>query len=314
VKPRSHPPTYKEVPANSSAGLDRNLYQINFALLYYTILATYSLRVFTMTSEAEMRSRRDSWPPTQVRLEPTRSTKSNPLPSLDDIDNDPLTYFLTPTPLLDGGDDDEYFDDALFDFDAGIEDASAPRLFVRSVSPSTLDGLRKPGLRPMSPDSSSEISESNNEDDDDDDEEEYISFSPNKNGLLSLRDLFTNSRTSSRPKKPAFNQSTNNALLSPVALSSSPKLRGRSRGRGRHGASSRGHSATRRPGHLWREPSPDVWSIEEETEEEMMSEVGSSFGAHSDTSDDEDVEGEKRKEKKTKPTKKVRFVLPAVEV
>ncbi|KAF4992782.1 hypothetical protein FGRMN_6935 [Fusarium graminum] len=268
-----------------------------------------------MPTESEMLSRRDSWPPTQMRLEPTRSTKSNPLPSLDHIDDDPLTYFLTPTPLLDGGDDDDYFDDSLLDFDAGIEDASAPRLFVRSVSPSTLDGLRKPGLRPMSPDSSSEISESNNEDDDDDDED-YISFSPNKHGLLSLRDLFTNSRTTSRPKKPLFNQSANNTLLSPVALSSSPKLRGRSRGRGRHGASSRGHSATRRPGHLWREPSPDVWSIEEETEEEMMSEIGSSVGAHSDISDDDDdddVKGEKPK-KKTKSIKKVRFVLPGEEI
>ncbi|KAJ4263134.1 hypothetical protein NW762_006756 [Fusarium torreyae] len=264
-----------------------------------------------MPTESEMRSRRDSWPPTQMRLKPTVSTKSDPLPSLDDIDDDPLTYFLTPAPLL----DDDDMGDAMFDFDAGIEDASSPRLFVRSVSPSTLDGLRKPGLRPMSPDTSSEISESNNEDEDDDDEEDYISFSPNKHGLLSLRDLFANSRPPVRPKSPAFNQTSNNGLLSPTALSSSPKLRGRSRGRGRHGASSRGHSATRRQGQLWRQPSPDVWSIEEETEEEMMSEMGSSVGAHSDTSDDDDdVEAEKRKGKKAKSNKKVRFVLPAKEV
>ncbi|KAK2678237.1 hypothetical protein RAB80_006977 [Fusarium oxysporum f. sp. vasinfectum] len=247
-----------------------------------------------MPTESEMRSRRDSWPPTQMRLKPTISTKNRPLPSLDDIDDDPLTYFLTPAPLL----DDDDMDDVLLDFDAGIEDASSPRPFVRSVSPSTLDGLRKPGLRPMSPDTSSEISD----------------FSPSKHGgLLSLRDLFANSRPAVRPKSPAFNQSTNNSLLSPTALSSSPKLRGRSRGRGRHGASSRGHSATRRPGQLWREPSPDVWSIEEETEEEMMSEVGSSVGAHSDTSDDE-AESERRKGKKAKSNKKVRFVLPAQEV
>jgi hypothetical protein len=48
-------------------------------------------------------------------------------------------------------------------------------------------------------------------------------------------------------------------------------------------------------------------------EEEMMSEIGSSVGAHSDTSDDDDDvegEGEKRKGKKTKSIKKVRFVLP----
>ena len=76
--------------------------------------------------------------------------------------------------------------------------------------------------------------------DDDDEEEEYISFSPNKHGLLSLRDLFINSRPPVRPKTPAFNQTANNTLLSPNTLSSSPKLRGRSRGRGRRGASSRG--------------------------------------------------------------------------
>ncbi|KAF4451872.1 hypothetical protein F53441_5191 [Fusarium austroafricanum] len=265
-----------------------------------------------MPTGTEMRSRRDSWPPTQMRLKPTVSTKNQPLPSLDDIDDDPLTYFLTPAPLL----DDDDMDDILLDFDAGIEDASSPRPFVRSVSPSTLDGLRKPGLRPMSPDTGSEISESNNEDEDDEEEENYITFSPNKHGgLLSLRDLFANSRPPVRPKSPAFNQTTNNTLLSPNALSSSPKLRGRSRGRGRRGASSRGHSAARRPGQLWREPSPDVWSIEEETEEEMMSENGSSVGARSDTSDDDgDDEGERRKGKKAKSNKKVRFVLPAQEV
>ncbi|KAF5017796.1 hypothetical protein F66182_10247 [Fusarium sp. NRRL 66182] len=261
-----------------------------------------------MPTESEMRSRRDSWPPTQMRLQPTISTKTNPLPPLDDIDDDPLTYFLTPAPLL----EDDDLEDVMFDFDAGIEDSSSSRPIIRSVSPSTLDGLRKPGLRPMSPDTSSEISESNDEDDD----EDYISFSPSKHGLLSLRDLFVNSRPPVRPKSPAFDQSSNNALLSPAALSSSPHLRGRSRGRGRRGASSRSYSATRRPGQLWREPSPDVWSIEEETEEEMMSEMGSSVGARSDTSDDDDdVKGEKRKGKKfSKSNKKVRFVLPAEEV
>ncbi|KAI8655891.1 Hypothetical protein NCS54_01257100 [Fusarium falciforme] len=260
-----------------------------------------------MPTESEMRSRRDSWPPTQVRLKPTVSTKDDPLPSLDDIDDDPLTYFLTPAPNM----DDDDLDQVMMDFDAGIEDASQPRPIVRSVSPSTLDGLRKPGLRPISPDTSSDISTSNNEDEDDDDEE-YISFSPSKHGLLSLQDIFANSRPPVRPKSPAFNQSSNTTLLSPASFSNS-QLRGRARGRGRHGASSRNLTARRRAaagGQLWREPSPDVWSIEEETEEEMMSDMGSSVAAPSDVGDDE-VEGEGKRA--MKPKKKVRFMLPARE-
>ncbi|KAM5356430.1 hypothetical protein ACJ41O_003076 [Fusarium nematophilum] len=266
-----------------------------------------------MPTESEMRSRRDSWPPTQMRLKPTVSTKDDPLPSLDDIDDDPLTYFLTPAPHI----DDDDLDDAMMDFDAGIEDASHPRPIVRSVSPSTLDGLRKPGLRPISPDTSSEISTSNNEeeedeyDDDDDDQEDYISFSPNKHGLLSLQDIFANSRPPVRPKSPAFGQSSNNTssnnggLLSP----GSQQLRGRSRGRNGRQQTARSLSARRRPGQLWREPSPDVWSIEEETEEELMSDLGSSVGARSDV---DDVDEASRKGKKAaKPKKKVRFMLPA---
>ncbi|KAF4975366.1 hypothetical protein FZEAL_7837 [Fusarium zealandicum] len=264
-----------------------------------------------MPTGSEMRSRRDSWPPTLMRLKPTVSTKDEPLPSLDNIDDDPLTYFLTPAPYM----DDDDLDGIMMDFDAGIEDSSQPRAFIRSVSPSTLDGLRKPGLRPISPDTSSEISGSNNEedDDDDDDEEDYISFSPSKHGLLSLRDIFANSHPPMRPKSPAFNQSSNPVLLSPASFSS-PKLRGRGRGRGRHGASSRNVSTRQRPGQLWREPSPDVWSIEEETEEELMTDVGSSVASQSDIGDDDDNVEEKPKVKKaSKPKKKVRFMLPAKE-
>ena len=247
-----------------------------------------------MPTESEVRSRRDSWPPTQVRLKPTVSTKDEPLPSLDDIDEDPLTYFLTPAPDF----DDDDVDQAMLDFDAGIEDSSYPNDVVRSVSPSTLDGLRKPGLRSVSPDTSSEIGTT-----DDDDEEDYIRFSPSHHGLLSLHDLFLNSARS-RPKSPAFGQSSN-TLLSP----SSPQLRGRARGGGRNGQSRNG-STRHRPSQLWREPSPDVWSIEEETEEELMSDLGSSVGARSDIGDpDENKENGGVRVSKSK--KKVRFVLPA---
>lgn len=235
-----------------------------------------------MPTNSEMRSRRDSWPPTQVRLKPTVSTKNNPLPSLDNIDEDPLTYFLTPAP-------DDDIDQEMMDFDAGIEDSKHPREVVRSVSPSTLDGLRKPGLRPLSPDSGSEIATT------DDDDEDYIRFSPNKHGLLSLQDLFAQG-TADRPNSPLFGESTNYHLAP-----TSPQPRGRTPGRG-------GLSARRRAGQLWREPSPDVWSIEEETEEELMSDKGSSVAARSDV-DENDVHGGGVKLFKKK--KRVRFVLPA---
>lgn len=255
-----------------------------------------------MPTEFEMRSRRDSWPPTQMRLKPTISTNKKPLPSLEDIDSDPLTYFLTPAPYM----DDDDLDDMMMDFDAGIEDDSHPQFDIRSVSPSTLDGLRKPGLRPMSPDTCSEASTPNNEEEDD--YEEYYSFSPSKHGLISLRDMFANSRPPLRPKSPAFGNSNNHTLLSPPS-SPGPQLRGRSRGRGRHAAVPRSSSALRRPGQLWREPSPDVWSIEEETEEALMSDIGSSVAAGSDDEETAPVRG-----KTWKPKKKVRFVLPAEEV
>ncbi|KAM5344955.1 hypothetical protein ACJ41O_010817 [Fusarium nematophilum] len=230
-----------------------------------------------------------------MRLKPIVSTKDDPLPSLDDINNNPLTYFLTPAPHI----DDDDLNEAIIDFNAGIEDASYPRPIIRSVSLSTLNGLHKPSLRPTSLDTSSEISTSNNEDDDkdynddDDDQEDYINFSLNKHGLLSLQDIFTNSRPPIRPKSPAFSQSANNNSSSNGGLLSpgSQQLRGRSRGRGRHSATARS-------------------SIEEETEEELISDLGSSVGARSDINDDE---GSRKGKKAAKPKKKVRFMLPAKE-
>lgn len=248
-----------------------------------------------MPTDSEMRSRRDSWPPTQVRLRPTVSTKNGPLPSLDDIDADPLTYFLTPAPDM-----DDDMDHDMMDFDAGIEDSKRPREVIRSVSPSTLDGLRKPGLRPVSPDSFLEIVTP-----DEEDGEDYIRFTPGPNGLLSLQDLFMTS-IRPRPKSPSTN-----GHLSPA----SSQIRGRPRGRGRHGQSRTSH---RRPGMVWREPSPDVWSISEETEEEllmsdMMSDVGSSVACPSDIGDNDDENGGRGGVRLGKPKKKVRFVLPAKE-
>ncbi|KAK1594003.1 uncharacterized protein LY79DRAFT_578926 [Colletotrichum navitas] len=241
---------------------------------------------------------RDSWPPTLVRLAPTTPKE---YPSLDDIDEDPLTYFLTPAPDL----EDEDEDANMMDFDAGIEDNS-PREIVRSVSPSALDGLNKAkGGRksPPVPDLSDLATP-----DTDEEEEDYIRFAPQGFMVpLSLRDLAVDGVKSKVRPRPS------GALLSP---SSFPAGRGkapvRPGGRGRQRSVSFRHQ---RPQHVWREPSPDVWSIEEETEEELVSEMGSSIGAMSDVGDAEDV-AETRMNKDVeaaKPKKKVRFLLPAME-
>ncbi|TFA99828.1 hypothetical protein CCMA1212_008072 [Trichoderma ghanense] len=254
-------------------------------------------------------SRLESWPPTQLRLSPAMSIKkrpdaaAEPRPLLEDIDDNPLTYFLTPIPADDDNADiDEMdLDDVdLMDFDAGIEDASQPCEAVRSVSPSSLEGLRKPdgGARPASPEYDSDALTT-----DDDDDEDYIRFSPSSpsSSMLSpLRDLAVEGLRF-RAKSPMFGLA-NDTFLYPGSMSvpapSSSGRRGRgrtnSRGSTRHHMQTRSLSARVRDNHLWREPSPDVWSIEEETEEELMSDAG--------------VDG-----KAAKPKKKVRFVLPEKE-
>ncbi|KAK1969753.1 hypothetical protein LZ32DRAFT_625414 [Colletotrichum eremochloae] len=241
---------------------------------------------------------RDSWPPTLVRLAPTTPKE---YPSLDDIDEDPLTYFLTPAPDLEDHDEDVN----MMNFDAGIEDNS-PREIVRSVSPSTLDGLSKakggrksppvPGLSDLAtPDT-------------DEEEEDYIRFAPQGFTVpFSLRDFAIDG------VKSKVRSKSSGALLSPSSFSPGRgKATVRPGGRGRQRSVSFRHQ---RPQHVWREPSPDVWSIEEETEEELVSEMGSSTDAVSDIGDMEDVlETRMNKDvEAAKPRKKVRFLLPAME-
>lgn len=230
-----------------------------------------------MPTESETRSRRDSWPPTQVHMKSAVTKYQEPRPLLEiDDDDDPLTYFLTPTPIFE--DEDE-----CMGFDAGIEDPNQPHDIVRSVSPSTLDGLSKD--RSMSPFSDSDMTSP-----DEDEEEDYIRFSPSSPTFQSFRDS-----VELRPANPIFNRSTN-GLLSPP---SSPKPRGR-RGRPR--------SPRSRPAHLWRQPSPDVWSIEEETEEEMSEVAVEVKAGILKGGNDKGLDG-----KAAKPLKKVRFVLPGDE-
>lgn len=208
-------------------------------------------------------------------------------PSLEDIDEDPLTYFLTPAHEFEAEDVD------MMDFDAGIE-SNNPREIVRSVSPSSLDALNKSRGRksPPVPDLSDLATP------EEEDEEDYIRFAPHGFSVsFSLRDFTVDGAKSKRSKTHS------DALLSP-----SPPTRGRAPMR--PGGRGRQHSACfrHRQQHVWREPSPDVWSIEEETEEELLSEIDSSIGIVSDKEEDgnmgKDVEA-------AKPKKKVRFLLPA---
>ncbi|ODA78963.1 hypothetical protein RJ55_04553 [Drechmeria coniospora] len=227
---------------------------------------------------------RDSWPPTQVRLVPSTSRKhrgsSRSTHALEDIDDNPLTYFLTPTPTNDG----EAADDDM-DFDAGIEDAhSGSRELVRSVSPSTLDGFGKPDARAASPDLDSDGLTTDDDDDGDDGEEEYIRFTPGGSSRLSsLRNMAIDG-LKVRTRSPDLGGSA-------ASFPSPSWARGRS-------------SARPRPSRLWREPSPDVWSIEEETEEEMMGEKGASAT---------EKEAAAVQEMAAKPKKRVRFLLPSMD-
>ncbi|KAI1319175.1 hypothetical protein F5Y16DRAFT_103762 [Xylariaceae sp. FL0255] len=242
--------------------------------------------------------RRQTWPLSQVlplspsRFPPALEEDSDGM-FTDEDDNEfspnresPLKYFLTPaTP----GDEELEFD---FDFDAGIEDSNCPRENVRSISPSTLDGLKK--YKPRSKIGDCAIL------DDDDDDEDYIRFTPHKNLPYGLDDYLDHSRHGS----PEGQLSPNSFHVgSPKGqLSNKHFMPPR-----RHSFRGRPRSLTLTRRHSWREPSPDVWSIEEEPEKKTMSEMGLSM---------EDLED--GQEKKTlpidipaaKPRKRVRFLLP----
>ncbi|PHH58934.1 hypothetical protein CDD81_4073 [Ophiocordyceps australis] len=247
-----------------------------------------------MPSQSVSWSRRDSWPPTQVRLAPTLVKFRSDRPLLDNIDDNPLTYFLTPTPEhdVDAAQDED------MDFDAGIEDTNHPPKIVRSVSPSSLGGLNR---HFRSPCASPDLESDGPATDDDDDDDEYIRFSPSSpSSLSSLRNMAIDG-IRLRTLSPVFGHRPRR--LSMMASYPAPQLRGRTDARVQR-VQTRSVSSTPRPGRLWREPSQDVWSIAEETEEEMMDE-----GSATAVKD----EADRSKATATKPKKRVRFSLPATE-
>ncbi|KAL3424958.1 hypothetical protein PVAG01_04239 [Phlyctema vagabunda] len=170
--------------------------------------------------------RHESWPPTIIRLQDEEEHVEN-------IDEDPFSFFLTP----------EDFDEDMEDFSAGIE-SDTPDPEVRTVSPSSLQRAQA-------------------EEDDD------VSF-----GVampLSLRD-FTNAHAKRRQREEehriprverpriinANPKSSLKARRGRANVRLTPLRSGRTRGQTR--------SLSARRAQSWREPSPDIWSIEEELE------------------------------------------------
>lgn len=259
-----------------------------------------------------------------MRLRPSIEQDDVEIDDLDlsYIDDDPLNYFLTPAPSSQDDDVD------MFDFDAGIENTKQPAPIVRSISPSKLDsGFRLP-LRPPSPPkifgSPSSVPDLDMAPTPDEVDETYLQYGPSPTRPISpfslpftLKD-FASARAKPQREKPV--RSASSTLLSPSAsLGTFPRGRGTSRPGprplGAAGMQRRTRTWSGRVSpHAWRVPSPDVWSIEEETEEELHCEW---FGGYmSDASGEERHTGGPKPIdiKAAKPKKKVRFVLPAQDI
>ena len=214
--------------------------------------------------------RRDSWPPTIIHLhEPATSERS------DAIDDNPFAFFLT-TPE----DIDDLFDGD--ELDAGIETPDSSRSPVREVSPSSLQRAS--------------VSSDEDAGDEDDGEEENYDF-----GLampLSLKDFTMrhNSGRKSRAEKRKEDGLLGLGITLPLTTTSTSKqhtsnsIRGRPQARivpartsSSSSSSSRGRGQTRslsnRRKNSWLEPSPEIFSIEEEKENEMEKETWMSASA-----------------------------------
>lgn len=178
--------------------------------------------------------RRDSWPPTIIRL---RSVEEE---NLDNIDDDPISFFLTSPEDLDSFLDDE-------DLSAGIEtpDSHTP---VREVSPSDLQRV------PL---------------EEDDDENAVFGLAmPMTLKDFTAKHISTSgrkSRAGTRPEDALTGLGINNMNIPEFsATRGRPKVRLTPVRSGRGRGQTRSLSA-RRP-QSWREPSPDIWTIAEERE------------------------------------------------
>jgi hypothetical protein len=176
--------------------------------------------------------RRDSWPPTIIRI------RDEEPEDLDNIDENPISFFLTSPEDI-----DEFLDDE--DLSAGIETPEFSNSPVREVSPSSLQ------RHPL-------------EDDKDEDEDFGFGFAM----PMSLKD-FSAKHTSGR-KSRAGQRSEDELKGLGIKIPEFSATRGRPKVRLTPSRSGRGRGQTRslsaRRPQSWREPSPDIFTIKEERE------------------------------------------------
>ncbi|RDL30132.1 uncharacterized protein BP5553_10410 [Venustampulla echinocandica] len=192
--------------------------------------------------------RRDSWPPTVLRLHDEDHDDEDF--DLSDMDENPFSFFLTSPEDLDDSDED---------LSAGIETSSSFKPTIREVSPSSLQRVPLP--------------ESSSDEDDD----------PALEMPLTLR-TFTLLHTSGRKSRTGHHKSLGTGLG--ISIPENVALRGRSRvklsptrsGHGRGSGRTRARSLGARRPQSWRLPSPDIWSIEEEREDDAGNEGTSNGG------------------------------------
>ncbi|KAH8672065.1 hypothetical protein BGZ60DRAFT_26587 [Tricladium varicosporioides] len=223
--------------------------------------------------------RRDSWPPTILRI---RDEDKDTFES--EIDANPFSFFLTSP---DDIEDLDFLDDE--DLSAGIETSSS-KPSVREVSPSSLQRIPLPK----------------------DEEESGHSFMP-----LTLRDFAIKHTTYSSGRKSRVGNHKDLGLG--ITFPEYAAMRGRPRVRLTSSIATRGRGRARswsaRRAQSWREPSPDIFTINEEREHEEherdMEKLrgGSPKIVITPASSDDDEPARKNVDLSPKPKKRVHWAV-----
>ena len=236
----------------------------------------------------------DSWPPTQLRIDPN-SIEDSSVSSLEM----PLTYFITPT---------HQGNSPLLDLYAGIEGGPTKQPVLKDISTASLLRSRSYGERPQEQERASPplLSEPSSDSDD----EDYVRFPP---GGLEVRKCPDETRKTVRKKSDKTGKRGFTRHTSPPA----GRDRGRAPKRDEENVTERNQGVRRR--RAWREPSPYVWSINEEREEGLDNRKGQEVRRKSVSGrlaprllQPEEPVNEKEVEERLRK-RKVRFVLPAKE-
>ncbi|KAK4181460.1 hypothetical protein QBC36DRAFT_83418 [Triangularia setosa] len=197
-------------------------------------------------------------PPSQPSLRPTYPTSHPPTDdfSLAMPGIDPLSFFLTPHTPYPEDDDTAMLDFDYFDYNAGIDDGSKHRPnspdSIRSVSPSSLAGFSRPEVRPPTLPKSAVSSPSLSTPDLEFDYGSSLGGTPESDGM---EEYYRHRFVSGYGLEGGYGGVP--LLLKDFTAKGKDHVKFSKRekgGRGQH----YGHH------HVWREPSPDVYSIEEE--------------------------------------------------